>query len=106
MTPDIQQYYGIYDLESGRFIKYGKKLSTDNLLTYWLDDIDGVCFSEDELNIIEIFINDGTRPDGFVMCLILDFIEQNCVASNLIGFPCDQDMNNKDYINSFPLKGK
>jgi len=96
-------YYAIYEVESECFIRFGKRLSTDNLHSYWLDDISAVVFSVNELDLIVHWARTGDTRVGAMSYHVIQFIEETCKIENLVCVPCDEHFNNVDYENAFPI---
>ena len=99
-------HHALVDIESSKFVRFGKKLSTDDLSSFWLDDITGELFSGAELYSLKVYIVDDIVPVGAMSYHLIMFMkEQGIKAKQLLCIPCriDNDFDSREYDHSFFL---
>ena len=103
--PEIA-YYALYDVQSERFIRFGLRLSTDQVMSYWLDDISGVVFNEIELDLIVHWARTGDYHAGQMCYHFIKYLAESVdiiKVPNLICVPCDEHFTVLNYNHAFPI---
>lgn len=99
-------YYALYEVESERFVRFGRRLSTDEVHSYWLDDLGACVFSVNEIELVVRWARTGNYKAGAMCYDFIKFLEDSIDhidPCDLVCVPCDEHFNNVNYENSFPM---